>query len=99
MVIGALSLRLSIPGARSLKEKRRVVKSLVDRIRARFNVACSEVEDLDLHRSAVLGVAAVGNEGRVIDAALCKVVDLVRRDPDAALVDYDLELFRGAPCP
>jgi uncharacterized protein YlxP (DUF503 family) len=56
---GALTLELRIEHAHSLKEKRHVVKSLKDRLRAKFNVSVSEIEDQDLHNSAVIAVAVV----------------------------------------
>ena len=57
--LGVLTLELRIDQAHSLKEKRHVVKSLKDRLRAKFNVSVSEIEDQDLHNSAVVAVAVV----------------------------------------
>jgi uncharacterized protein YlxP (DUF503 family) len=56
---GALTLELRIDQAHSLKEKRHVVKSLKDRLRAKFNVSVAEIEDMDVHNSAVIAVAIV----------------------------------------
>jgi len=58
-VVGVLTLELRIEQAHSLKEKRHVVKSLKDRLRNRFNVSVAEIEDMELHNSAVLAVAVV----------------------------------------
>jgi uncharacterized protein YlxP (DUF503 family) len=58
-VVGVLTLELRIEHAHSLKEKRHVVKGLKDRLRGKFNVSVSEIEDQDLHNSAVLAVAVV----------------------------------------
>jgi hypothetical protein len=90
MVIGVLQMRLLIRDAMSLKDKRRVVKSLVDRIRNDFNVSASEVDALDL---AVLGVTLATNDRIFADKVLAKVVDLVRRSGGAELVDYETELL------
>jgi uncharacterized protein YlxP (DUF503 family) len=57
--LGVLTLELRIEQAHSLKEKRHVVKSLKDRLRAKFNVSVAEIEDQDLHNSSVIAVAAV----------------------------------------
>jgi uncharacterized protein YlxP (DUF503 family) len=58
-VIGVLTLELKIDHAHSLKEKRHVVKSLKDRLRHKFNVSVAEIEDQDLHNSAVIAAATV----------------------------------------
>jgi uncharacterized protein YlxP (DUF503 family) len=57
--IGVLTLELRIEHAHSLKEKRHVVKSLKDRLRHKFNVSVAEIDDMDLHNSAVIAVATV----------------------------------------
>ena len=62
MIVGILSVHLRLPGNRSLKEKRRVVKGMLQRVRNRFNVAIAEVGDNDLHQSAVLGIACVTSD-------------------------------------
>mgnify|MGYP006175873549 CR=1 FL=1 len=58
MVIGVCTLQLSIPVAQSLKEKRQVIKSLKDRLHARFNVSASETAHQDLHQRAELAMQA-----------------------------------------
>jgi len=95
MVVGTLRVRLVIREARSLKDKRRVVRGLCDRIRSRFNVSASEVDLLDQRQEALLGVALATNERRFADQVLAKVVDLVRQTPGAGLVDYETELFES----
>jgi len=92
MVVGVLQMRLLVREATTLKDKRRVVKSLRDRLRHEFNVSASEVDALDLVQTAVLGVAVVTNDGAFADQVLAKVVDFVRRSP-AELVRYETELI------
>ena len=93
MVVGILQLRIMIRDAQSLKDKRRIVKSLRDRIRNRFNVSVSEVDSLDRRQQAVLGVALATNDRVFADQVLAKVVDLVRATPGAVLVDYETEIL------
>jgi uncharacterized protein YlxP (DUF503 family) len=57
--IGVITFELRIEQAHSLKEKRHVVKSLKERLRGKFNVAVSEIDDMDLHNSAVLAAVTV----------------------------------------
>jgi uncharacterized protein len=92
VVVGTLRLEVLIPNARSLKDKRRVVRSLVDRLRHRFRVAAAEVGDNDVHNHAVLGFAAVSNEVRHAQSVLSQVVEFVRNSPNALLGEYDLEI-------
>lgn len=68
-----MRLVFRLPQARSLKDKRRVRNRIRDRVRAKFDVACNEVEELDEHRRLVLGVAAVGNDGKVLGSLLDKI--------------------------
>ena len=93
MIVGTAEIRLSISDARSLKDKRRVVRSLKDRIRNKFNVSVAEVDGLDFIQSATLAVAQVGNDSRYLDSALAKLIDMVRRFPAARLVDYTIEIM------
>ena len=93
MTVGTLYVKLMIRDARTLKDKRRVVKSLKDKIRNRHNVSVAEVGALDSHQQAIIGIAMVGNDGRYVDGALAKIVDLIRGFRIAELVDYEVEIF------
>jgi hypothetical protein len=93
MFVGTLTLKLAIFGATSLKDKRRVVSSLKERLGNRFNVSVAEVGSLDHRQQAELGVAMVANESRFVERCLAKVVDYVRQDRGASLVDYEVEIF------
>ena len=86
MVVGVLRLSLFIGGSGSLKERRRVVKSLKDRIRSRFNVSVADVGEQDLWQSATLGVAVVASDGRLADEVLSKVARIVESDPRVEVV-------------
>lgn len=91
MIVGTLKVRLMIRESRSLKDKRRVVRSLKDRIRHAFNVSVAELDALDSPQQAVLGVALVTNEKRFAQEVLSQVLNLIRTHPIARLVDYELE--------
>jgi len=93
MTVGTLEIRLLVRQSRSLKDKRRVIRSLKDRIRNRHNVSIAEIGALQSRQQAVLGVAMVGNDPQYIDAALAKVIEIVRFDRAAELLDYELEIF------
>ena len=93
MTIGVLQLELSVTDAMSLKDKRRVVKSIVDRIAHGHNVSIAEVGALDQHRRAILGIAMVANDRQYVEGGLSKLVDFVRRVPQVDLIDYQIELL------
>jgi uncharacterized protein len=93
MIVGILQLELSIDDAMSLKDKRRVVKSLKDRIAHGHNVSIAEVGALDEHRRSILGIAMVANERGYVEGALSKLVDFVRKVPSVGLEDYQIELL------
>ena len=91
MTVGILQLELSIPDADSLKDKRRVVLSLKDRISHGHNVSIAEVGALDEHRRSIIGLAMVSNDKRYVEGALSKLVDFVKTVPQVSLVDYQMD--------
>jgi uncharacterized protein YlxP (DUF503 family) len=93
VTIGVLQIEISITDAMSLKDKRRVVKSIKDRIAHAHNVSIAEVGALDEHRRSILGMAMVGNDGQYIEGALSKLVDFIRMVPQVSLLDYRIEMF------
>ena len=93
MTIGVLQLELGIPDAMSLKDKRRVIKSIKDRIAHAHNVSIAEVGALDEHRRCIMGLAMVSNDSRYVEGALSKLVDFIRTVPQATLMDYQIELL------
>ena len=93
MTVGVLQFEISVPDAFSLKDKRRVVKSLKARIAHGHNVSIAEVGALDEHRRAILGVAMVSNDSRYVEGALSKLVDFVKAVPQVSLQDYQIDLL------
>ncbi|MCF7958523.1 MAG: DUF503 domain-containing protein [Phycisphaerae bacterium] len=93
MIIGVLSLEVSIFDAMTLKDKRRVIKSLKDRLGNTFNVSVAEVGYNDSIKTSLLAVAMVANDSRFIDSALSKIVDFVRKTHTLSLEDYTIEKF------
>lgn len=93
MVVGVLRVRLAIFEALSLKDKRRVTRSLKDRLGARHNVSIAEVDDLDHRQATTLGLALVANDARFVQSALARIVDEIRAYPRASLLDYEIELL------
>jgi uncharacterized protein YlxP (DUF503 family) len=96
MIVGVCRLTLSIPGSYSLKDKRRVVKSLVERIRHRYNVAAAEVDEHEIWNAAVIGVSCVSTSGAHAHEILDHVVAFVDNGhEDGELVDHTVEILSG----
>ena len=93
MFVGTLQVKLMVREARSLKDKRRVLRSIKDRLRNTFNAAVAEVDAMDLRQQIVLGVAVVSNDGSHASKQINEIVDWLRRAPIAELVDYEVEVF------
>jgi uncharacterized protein YlxP (DUF503 family) len=92
MFVGVLRLVLTIPGSRSLKDKRRVALSLKERLQARLRVSAAEVGSLDNHRVAEIAVAVVSNDHAVCDRVLADAAAMAGTHPDAVLEDRRSEI-------
>lgn len=95
MVVGILQLELFIEGATSLKDKRRVVRSLKDRLHNEHRVSVAEIDRLDEHTVAVLGVALASSSVPVAQSVLDKLLDWIRLGRDYTLRDHKLEILSG----
>lgn len=93
MVIGICRLELMIRENHSLKEKRRIVKQIVDRVKHRFNVSIAEVGDNDLWQSAELGLCMVSNDRRFTNQALDKIVDFIESITSADVIKAEIEIL------
>ena len=93
MVVGILNIKLMIRDSHSLKDKRRVIKSLKDRLRQKYNVSLSELGAQNNHKQCVLAVAMVGNERQYVNSVLSSLVNSFRQFPRVELIDYSLELI------
>jgi uncharacterized protein YlxP (DUF503 family) len=77
MFVGVLRLTLHLPSPGSLKSKRHLVRSAIDRVKAKFNVSIAEVAENDLWQRSVLGVTAVSNDHAFVNETLDKVAGFV----------------------
>ena len=93
MFVGVLQVDLHLDKARTLKEKRQVVRSVLDRLRANFNVSAAEVESLDLLQRAGIGISAVSNDADYVRGQLQKVLGHLERHPQARVIDHQLEVL------
>jgi len=94
MNVGVCRISLRLPENLSLKGKRRVLKSIITRVRNKFNVAMAEVDDHELWQLATLGICCVSNNKRYTNEVLSKVVDfIVNGRFDVEILDYEIEIL------
>lgn len=95
MFIGILQFELLIRASTSLKDKRRVVRSVKDRLHREHLVSVAEIEALDHHKLAVMGLAVVSNSRAHAEGVLDRVTRKLRRVPDAELGEISREILSG----
>ena len=91
MTVGLLTIELSIPDARSLKDKRRPVRGLKDKIASRWNASVAEVGDLEMWTEATLAVAMVGNDHAYIAGRLQAIIEFSHGAVDALVTETRVE--------
>jgi len=93
LVVGTVVIDLSLPGINSLKEKRRIIKSLMARLRNKFNISIAEVEFNDNIRSARLGASIVSNDNKFADQVIAKLINIINNESELVMIDYRVEML------
>lgn len=94
MIIGACKISLHIPESQSLKEKRHVVKSVIERVKNRFNVSIAEIDGNDLWQVANLGIVCVSNDSHHANECISNVVHFVETTrSEAVMTNYEIEIL------
>lgn len=93
MVIGFGTITFRLDDCRNLKEKRKIIKSIINRSKNGFNVTIAEVELNDIHQSAKLGFALVGNDRRRINSQMDKLCEFIDNMALAEIIDTDTEII------
>lgn len=93
MVVGVGLITFRLHECHSLKEKRRIVKAVIARLRNHFNASVAEVADNDVHQQAVIGFAMVGNDKALMNSKVDKVFNLADELGLAEVVDTEMELI------
>lgn len=91
MLISALRIKLYAPDCHSLKDKRMIVKSIIQKSRNKFNVSIAEVEEQDYCQTIILGIACVSNSRTQANAVLDAVMRFIEVNTDAEITDYLFE--------
>ncbi|MDD2552978.1 MAG: DUF503 domain-containing protein [Desulfotomaculaceae bacterium] len=93
MIIGVLTLQLHLGEANSLKDKRRILKSLIARIKNRFNVSVAEVGQQELWQCSTLGISMVSCEQAHVHKVLAAVVNFVEAQGSVLITNFQTELL------
>jgi len=93
MVVGRAMMDIRLFGARSLKDKRRVVESLLVRLRQRYGISCAEVGENDTWGRALIGLACVASEGWHAEEVLRKALLFVENNIDGEVLHFELDII------
>ena len=93
VILGLCTIELFIADSQSLKDKRKVLLSLKDKLQQKFNLSVAEVEEQDMWQKAVLALACVANDSRHVNQVLDQALNLIRSNPAVAVVQSRVELL------
>ncbi|EDT73213.1 DUF503 domain-containing protein [Clostridium perfringens] len=88
-----LKITLRASWVHSLKEKRMVVKSIVQRLTNKFNVSVGEVHEQDIHQIIVIGISAVCGDQKQVDSTLENLIDFVEENTDAEIINIESDNY------
>lgn len=93
MIIGTAKIYTRISWANSLKEKRMVSRSLMAKVKNKFNVSICEVEENDAHKSLVIGIACVSNDKRHANSQIDEIINFIYENTEIEVVDIIIEIL------
>jgi len=93
LIIGALTVELQLGDANSLKEKRRILKSLIERIKNRFNVSVAEVAEHDLWQRATIGISIVSCDQTFVHKVFAAVIKFIDAQGTVLITNYQTEIL------
>ncbi len=93
MFVGICRIELLLMEGCSLKEKRQVIRSIIERLQNRFNISIAETDHLDVQRRAEIGLATVSNEARHLENTLEKILNFIDQDDRVQVLNITREIF------
>ncbi len=93
MFIGIIKIEIFISYAQSLKEKRQVIKKIVDNVRNKFSVSVAEVDKGDLWQRSTIGISLVSGDKRFLESLLDKIVYYIETNFDCTIIETDKEII------
>jgi len=93
MIIGYLNLEIYLPYSHSLKEKRKQLKSLKDRLRVKYNVSYSELEFLDKWQRTRIGLVTINNQKIIIDKIFQQIIQEIETNLDGEIINKYVDYY------
>lgn len=93
MFIGVCRVILSLPESFSLKDKRRIKRSMIEKIRNKFNVSIAEIEAHDILNELILGISCISTDSNQVYRTFSEVIKLIEKEKDSFIVDYEIDIL------
>lgn len=93
MFIGTGTITMRANWCHSLKEKRMVIKSIVDKTKHKFNISIAEIGDQDLHNSIIIGFACVNCDKNIANSMVNKVINYIEYNTEADILNIEIEVI------
>ncbi len=94
MFVGAGIIKINIPYARSLKDKRKVIKSIINSIQSKFNISISEVSSHDNVTVGEIGFSMVSSDKNYINSLFDKILNIINDNYDIVVMNEDYEIMK-----
>ena len=91
MSIALLTIELRISSSHSLKDKRRVIQSLISKLKRNYNIAVAEIENQDLWQRADIGIVSINTSGSELNKTLNNIVDYISNYGFTEIINYRIE--------
>ena len=93
MKILLIRVTLRASWVHSLKEKRMVIKSLIERLKHKFNISVGEVDKQDIHKDLVIGISAVCGSSAQIDSTMENIINFIETNTDAEIINIEKDIL------
>ena len=97
MYVGCCSIKFFLHGNHSLKGKRRIVRTLKDRLKNKFNISVAEIGDQDVWQSLHIGIVAVNSDPQYLEGQVGKVVAAIEKMHLAEITDHQTQIIQLGP--
>ena len=93
MKVLVMSIKLRASWVHSLKEKRMVVKSIIQKLKNKFNISVNEVEDQDIHQSIVIAISSICSSSSQVDSTIENIINFIELNTDAELINIEKDVI------
>ena len=93
MKVLVMSIKLRASWVHSLKEKRMVVKSIIQKLKNKFNISVNEVEDQDIHHSIVIAISSICSSSSQVDSTMENIINFIELNTDAELINIEKDVI------